>query len=33
MLLATPKIKFTYFAEITKMDHKLSRTFCFIKIS
>ena len=30
---ATHKIKFNFFVEITKVDHKLSKAFCFIKIT
>ena len=32
-LCATPKIKKTFLAEITKVDHQLSDSFYFIKIS
>ena len=28
---ATPKTKNNFFVEITKPDHKLSKTFCFLK--
>ena len=33
LALATPKTKNNFFAQITKPDHKLAKTFYFLKIS